>query len=187
MAILTQRRPKDEDLGMFFSEQYGTKISYEYNCFEVYNLNDEELLQSDNPFDLIFHAVKNTINLKGKNAEERKLSELLMLVRLLASKGWNEDDRRDIFTFITRAVNLKDLELKKEFIEKVEEDENMRELTFVEQYFIDKAANEAMVAGRLKGRRENQFETARRLRNMGMNDADIHQATRLSLEEISSL
>ena len=37
------------------------------------------------------------------------------------------------------------------------------------------------------GQREANFETARRLREMGMSDNDIHKATNLSLDEIRIL
>ena len=85
LAILTRRRLKDEIIGVYHLEQYGSSISYKYNCFEVYVLDDDYLLNSDNLFDLIFYAAKKTISLK--------------LSRLLASKGWGKEERKDIFNF----------------------------------------------------------------------------------------
>ena len=102
LAILTKPRPKGEIIGTYTTEQYGASISYNYNCFEVYNQDDNALLQSDNPFDLIFLATKNTISLSGKSKEEKKFSYLIQLTKLLASKGWNIEDRRDIFNFIKK-------------------------------------------------------------------------------------
>ena len=55
----------------------------------------------------------------------------------------------------------------------------MRTLSFVEEYFRDE--------GLERGRREANLETARRLREMGMKDNDIHRATNLSFEDIRTL
>ena len=49
-------------------------------------------------------------------------------------------------------------------------------LSFVEEYFLNK--------GTITGRREEKFETARRLRAMGLSDSDISKATDLPIEEI---
>ena len=38
--------------------------------------------------------------------------------------------------------------------------------------------------GEARGRREEKFDTARRLRNAGMSDAQIHQFTDLSLDDL---
>ena len=182
LAILTKPRPKGEIIGTYTTEQYGASISYNYNCFEVYNQDDNALLQSDNPFDRIFLATKNTISLSGKSKEEKKFSYLIQLTKLLASKGWNIEDRRDIFNFIVRAVNLKDAALRQKFVKEIQDfqrGENMRTLSFVEEYFRDE--------GLERGRREEKFETARRLREMGMKDNDIHRATNLSFEDIRTL
>ena len=46
---------------------------------------------------------------------------------------------------------------------------------------------EKIEEGRIAGRREANFETARRLRDMGMADPDIHRATNLSFDELRML
>ena len=46
---------------------------------------------------------------------------------------------------------------------------------------------EGIAVGEERGRREANFETARRLREMGLSDNDIHKATNLSLDEIRIL
>ena len=42
-------------------------------------------------------------------------------------------------------------------------------------------------AGIKEGRREEKFDTARRLRDMGMSDNDIHRATNIPLDDIRML
>ena len=156
LAILTSRRPLEVIDEYSVENHYGTKLSYKYNCFEVYGQNDEEMLQSNNPFDLIFYAVKNT----SKTSQKKKYALLLNITRMLAKKGWSEDDRRDLFSFIVRIVNLTDTELQQKFIEEVKEDK-MAELTFVEKYFRDEGRAEGRKEGILIGEKRARTEEKR--------------------------
>lgn len=47
--------------------------------------------------------------------------------------------------------------------------------------------NEGIAIGEKRGRREEKFDTARRLREMGMNDNDIHRATNISFDDLQLL
>ncbi len=156
LAILTSRRPLEVIDEYSVENHYGTKLSYKYNCFEVYGQNDEEMLQSNNPFDLIFYAVKNT----SKTSQKKKYALLLNITRMLTKKGWSEDDRRDLFSFIVRIVNLTDTELQQKFIEEVKEDK-MAELTFVEKYFRDEGRAEGRKEGILIGEKRARTEEKR--------------------------
>ena len=46
---------------------------------------------------------------------------------------------------------------------------------------------EGIAVGEERGRREANFETARRLRAMGMSNDDIHRATNISLDDLLTL
>ena len=54
------------------------------------------------------------------------------------------------------------------------------QLTFYRTYFRDRGLNERITIGKEHGieynRREANLETARRLRNVGINDNDIHNS-----------
>ncbi len=52
---------------------------------------------------------------------------------------------------------------------------------------IKEGIKEGIAVGEERGRREANFETARRLREMGLSDNDIHKATNLSFDEIHIL
>ncbi len=43
------------------------------------------------------------------------------------------------------------------------------------------------IEGRTEGRTDEKFDTAKRLRSIGLTDEQIHFATQLSLEEIRTL
>ncbi len=72
--------------------------------------------------------------------------------------------------------------MQQKFVDEIRDfqgEDNMAELTFVEKYFRDEGVE--------LGRREEKFETARRLRKMGMLDSDIHKATNLSFDDLRTL
>ena len=62
LAILTSPRPEAEQEmsspGTYEGGEYGTQLRYQYNYIELYKLDDEELLNSDDPIDLAFYAAK---------------------------------------------------------------------------------------------------------------------------------
>ena len=182
LAILTSPRPQ-EKLGVYEASQYGTRLLYQYNCLELYNQDDEELLGSDNPLDLALYAAKKA--LLCRNEEGQKFQYLLTLTRLLAKKGWSEKDRRDILLFIARVINLKDHNLRRQYvadIKRMGEDKDMAYVSFIEEYF----RGEGKIEGISEGRRAEKLATAARLRALGMADKDILKATELSPEELNA-
>lgn len=157
-------------------------ITYRYNCFEVEKQDDGTLLESDNPFDLIIYAAKKEALFKGKDKESQKFKYLRELTRLLAGKGWDEKDRRDLLILIARMINLEDKGLQQQYVADVKAmkgENNMAAMTFIEKYFKDEGIS--------LGRHEEKFDTARRMRDAGMPVADIHKFTNLSLEDLRTL
>ena len=190
LAILTAPRPEKETVGSYTAGQCGTQLSYRYNCFEVMNQDDEELLKSDNPFDLIIYAAKKEALLKGRDIEQQKFKYLREITRLLADKGWDERDRRDLLILVARIISLEDKGLQQQYVADIKEmkgENTMAAMTFIEKYFRDEGVTIGEERGRNEGRREANFETARRMRDAGMADPDIHRFTNLSLEEIRTL
>ena len=198
LAILTAPRPEKETLGIYTEEQCGTQLSYRYNYFEIETQDDNALLESDNPFDLIIYAAKKETLFKGGDKEQQKFKYLRELTRLLAGKGWDEKDRRDLLILIARMINLKDEGLQQRYVNDVRTmkgESGMAAMTFIEKYFKDEGfslgRDEGFSLGRNEGislgRREANFETARRMRDAGMPVADIHKFTNLSFEELRTL
>ncbi|MCR5347526.1 MAG: Rpn family recombination-promoting nuclease/putative transposase [Fretibacterium sp.] len=80
------------------------------------------------------------------------------------------------------------------FIKKLEEalNEARKNSSWRREYMMllmrdQEKIEEGRIAGLAEGRREANFETARRLRDMGMTDSDIHRATNLSFEDLRKL
>ena len=128
--------------------------------------------------------------MKGRDVEQQKFKYLREITRLLADKGWDEKDRRDLLILVARIINLEDKGLQQQYVADIKEmkgENTMAAITFIEKYFRDEGVTIGEERGRNEGRREANFETARRMRDAGMADPDIHRFTNLSLEEIRTL
>lgn len=176
LAILTDKRPLKETPGKIEFSEYGTELVYKYNLFEVYKQSDEELLTSDNPFDSFIYAAKNYSKYMKEDAQKVKLEYLLKIMRNLYGRGMKEDERRRILVFISRLINLNDAELTKQFIEeleKLEGESNMRELTWLEEYFRDQAIAIGEKRGKEQGRSEMMNVAIDFMRSNGMSKEQI--------------
>ena len=113
LAIITDKQPPSEASSYSYSH-YGTKTVYEYNNLVVMDLDDGDLLSSDNPVALVFYAAKSALKAKE---ELQKYNYLYTLAGLLAERGWSMLDKRDLLLFIERIINLKDKALKEQYWE----------------------------------------------------------------------
>jgi hypothetical protein len=111
LAIITNKRPKGE--ASFYSySKFGTKVDYKYNDFVLLDLDDDELLKSENPVDIVFYAAKHALFCKE---ELQKYQYLRIVLKLLAERGWSTEDKRDLVLFVERIINLKDKNLIREY------------------------------------------------------------------------
>ena len=199
LALLTGSRPQGE-ARVYESSLYGTSIRYCYNCLDISALNEGELLDSDNPFDLALCAAKRAVLSRGK--ERQKYRYLRELTHLLFRKGWPLGDRRDLLLFLARIIALNDETLRGEFttmLRGMEGEDEMPVVTFIEKYYRDlyldegmkKGLEEGMERGLEKGlergRHEAMLEAARKMREHGMSIQDIQELTNLSLEDLESV
>jgi hypothetical protein len=118
LAIVTDRRPANEP--KFYSHnRYGTKSVYEYNILDLPELDDDVLLASDNPIDLVLYAAKFAMKTKE---ELRKFNFLHKTVGLLNERGWSMEEKRDLLLFIERIVNMRDETLITQYREILEQE-----------------------------------------------------------------
>ena len=206
LAIITDDRPPNEET--YYSENtYETQIDYRYNRLVLKDLNDEELLTSENPLDLALFAAKKS--LKHKNDEKRKYLYQKELIRLLKNRNWSQEDRYDLFLFIDRIIALKDENLiediRKDGDELWEGEDYMpittaerAERTYTHRGYrmgieqgreqgikrgIEKGIEKGIEQGELKGKQE----TARNMLRESMEPELIAKFTGLSIEEILAL
>ena len=176
LAILTDERPSSENPGKFEFSEYGTKLLYKYNLFEVYDQSDEELLNSDNPFDSFIYAAKKYSDYMSDDAQNVKLEYLLKITRNLYERGLNEQDRAKIIVFVSRLINLGDEKLRKEFFKELTkmEGKNVDEMNWIQEYFYNKAVDKGIVIGEAQGRSEILNAAINFMRSNGMSNEQIN-------------
>ena len=177
LAILTDKRPSDETPGEFEFSGYGTKLLYRYNLFEVYNQDDEKLLNSDNPFDSFIYAAKKYSDYMSSENQTIKLEYLLKISRNLYSRGLNEKERAGIIVFVSRLINLEDEELRKQFfkeLKKLEGKDDMNEMTWIEEHFYDQALSKGITIGETRGRSETLNAAVDFMLSNGMSNDKIN-------------
>ena len=161
LAILTDKRPSTETPGRFEFSEYGTELLYKYNLFEVYDQDDEELLNSDNPFDSFIYAAKNYGDYMSDENQKIKLEHLLKIAKNLYARGLSEQDRRKIIIFVSRLMDLGDTGLKKQFFEelkKLEGKDDMNEMSWIEEHFYDQALSKGITIGEERGEARGRSE-----------------------------
>ena len=167
LAILTDKRPSNETPGKFEISEYGTKLLYKYNLFEVYDQDDEKLLNSDNPFDSFIYAAKKYSDYMSNENQTIKLEYLLKISRNLYARGLNTKERAGIIVFVRRLINLEDKELREQFfneLKKLGGEDDMNEMTWIEEHFY----NQALDRGRSEGRSETLNAAIDFMRSNGM-------------------
>ena len=177
LAILTDKRPSDETPGKFEFSEYGTKLLYKYNLFEVYNQDDDKLLNSDNPFDSFIYAAKKYSDYMSSENQSIKLEYLLKISRNLYERGLNEKERAGIIVFVSRLINLEDEELRKKFfkeLKKLEGKDVMNEMTWIEEHFYDQALSKGINIGETRGRSETLNAAIDFMRSNGMTNDQVN-------------
>ncbi|MDR1020094.1 MAG: hypothetical protein LBL73_04990, partial [Synergistaceae bacterium] len=134
VAIIAGRRPKGEPR-RYSHSHYGTSIGYDYVNLVLSELDDGELLTSDNPIDIVLYAAKHAALTR---AERQRYKYLRIAAGCLAERGWSIDEKRSLLLFVERVINLKDEKLKIEYVGYMEELEKEGKIMYVsiaEEYF----------------------------------------------------
>ena len=199
LAIVTDKRPKAE-AGFYRSSLYNTTTTYEYNRLVVSELDEEELLATDNPFDLALCAAQRA--LKSRRDERRKHDYLQELLGLLGDRGWSHEDKRRLLLFMEKIINLRDRELILDIVkyqEKLNEEGKIVYIPLVERVYRDKWIEEGlaqgiaqgieqgMEQGKLQGEHSKAVATARKMLARHMTVDVIADLTGLSEDEVRGL
>ena len=183
LALLTDKRPKNEP-EFYRSSLYNTVTTYEYNRLAVPELDEAELLQTDNPFDLALCAACRA--LKSKRDERQKHRYLKELLGLLGERGWSHDDKRWLLLFIERIINLKDRELVLDIVKyekELEKEGKIMYLSLAEQYDMEKCMEQGIAIGK----QEAIQKTIHSMKSLGLSLEVIAKVTDLSEAEIKQL
>jgi predicted transposase/invertase (TIGR01784 family) len=178
LAIITYKRSPGE-AAYYHHSHFGTEILFKYNDLVLDELDDDELISSDNPIDIILYAAKHAARTKD---EHQKLNFLRKSVELLDKRGWNLLDKRDLFLFTERIVNMKDKELIGQFKEFMDQRNKEGNAMYVPMMLRD-SAEEIEQRGMEKGK----LEMARNLLARGDSPEAVSEVAGLPQEQIRAL
>jgi predicted transposase/invertase (TIGR01784 family) len=178
LAIIAGRRPKGE--ARYYShDHYGTKIMYEYNNLVLSELDDEELVSSGNPIDIVLYAAKFA---QRARKEHQKLNFLHKAVELLDERGWSMEDKHDLLLFTERIVNLRDEELITRYREDMEHRNREGKSMYIPLMLRDSAAEIEQ-----RGAEKAKLEVARNLLAKGIAPDIVTETTGLPEKQIKKL
>ena len=206
LALLIEPLSKPQSSGVYHWEGYGTRVSYEFPVFRIYEGDEEALKKSENPFDWAHLAGLRAW--KSRGSEARKLDYLKEMLELLDERGWHHADKAQLLVFMEGVIHLTEDESSREYEEWESALEQAKEagrmyVSIMERKGIEKGRTEGIQLGRTegiqlgeargiqRGRTEGiqlgRTETARNLLRMGLDLTQIAEATGLPLEEIQAL
>jgi predicted transposase/invertase (TIGR01784 family) len=178
LVIIAGKRPANEP-AYYSHNHYGTESFYKYNSLVLLELDDNELLASDNPIDLVLHAAK--FALKAKK-ELQKFNFLRKIVGLLDERGWSMEEKRDLLLFAERIVNMRDEMLITQYRKVLEQENREGRAMYIPLLLRDSAS-----AIERSGIEKGKLEVARNLLASGMSLELIARNTDLPLDRIQSL
>ncbi|MDR3254345.1 MAG: hypothetical protein LBT31_02085 [Synergistaceae bacterium] len=181
LAIITDGHKHEERL--YSHSLFGTKCLYEYNNLVLADLDDDELLSSDNPVDFTLYAGKCASRSKK---EIQNFNYLRTLTKLLTERGWSRDEKRDLMLFIARILYLRDEELRtqhREYYKQLtREGKNMPR-----SFLVEMEEEEVEQRGIEKGKEEMAREMARNLLADGVSPDIVAKSASMSVEQIRAL
>ena len=104
LALLIEPLSQAQSSGMYRWEGYGTRVSYEFPVFRIYEGDEEALKASDNPFDLAHLAGLRAW--KSHGSEARKLDYMKEMLGLLDARGWSHADKAQLLVFMEGVIHL---------------------------------------------------------------------------------
>jgi predicted transposase YdaD len=189
LAIITEGRRKKE---RFYSHScFGTETIYRYNNLVLAELDDSGLLESDSPIDLAFYAAKCALRSKE---EFQKYSYLRTLAGLLAERGWEPEEKRELMLFIERILYIADKALAEKYREYRLQLSEEGKFMYIPFYELDAAAEvekrgieKGKLEGKLEGELKGKLEIARKLLARGDSPDTVSSISGLPKEKILKL
>ena len=97
LTLLIEPLSKAQSSGVYRWEGYGTRVSYEFPVFRIYEGDEEALKASENPFDWAHLAGLRAW--KSRGCEARKLDYLKEMLSLLEERGWSHADKLNYLVY----------------------------------------------------------------------------------------
>ncbi|WP_299094852.1 hypothetical protein [uncultured Metabacillus sp.] len=188
IALLT------DDSKSFRPNQYhrsyqGTELTYKYNMYKFHDQDENELLQSSNPFAIAVLAGKFAN--EAKNDAEKRYRFKRKLIRLVLQK--NEYHPKEQRIYLSALIYFIDylLQIPEELTEKLKNEiilsKEEIEMMYLDRKNLPPTFGELIKLEREEGREEGQRKVAKRMLKEGFPIEMISKLTELSEEEIRKL
>jgi predicted transposase/invertase (TIGR01784 family) len=143
-AIIADKRPGNESRS-YSHNLYGTKIAYVYNNLVLSELDDDKLLSSDNPIDIVLYAANYAVRCRK---ELQKFNYLRKATELLGERGWSMEEKRKLMLFMERVMNLKDESIKAQYRgyqEQLDREGKIVYVSIAEEYYTEKGIEKGKI------------------------------------------
>ncbi|MDR1482551.1 MAG: hypothetical protein LBI74_07995 [Synergistaceae bacterium] len=185
LAIITSGLKKNQ---RFYSySRFGTESVYRYNNLVLAELDDKELLESENPIDLALYSAKCAVRSKD---DLQKFNYLRLISGILGERGWDAFERRDLLLFIERILRVEDKELAEKYREyrlQLNEEGKIMYIPFYELDAAEEVKQRGIEEGIEKGIEKGKLELARNLLADGFSPDVIAKNAGLPLDQIQNL
>jgi hypothetical protein len=166
-------------------------VNYQYNNLVLAELDDGELASGGNPIDLAFYAAKCALR---SGEEFQKYNYLRTLAGLLAERGWEAEEKRELMLFIERILYIADKELAEKYREYRRQLSEEGKFMYIPFYELDAAAEvkkrgieEGIEKGIERGIEKGKLEVARKLLARGDSPDTVSSIADLPKEKILEL
>ncbi|MBC7474449.1 MAG: Rpn family recombination-promoting nuclease/putative transposase [Candidatus Sericytochromatia bacterium] len=176
IAVFTYQSDRHK-YSKYESKFVNTKITYEYQIYDLAKQNIRELEKSKNPFSFIIQTLMKAF--EYEESDENNFNFKKELSRLLLSSGYDKKEIERLFRFINFVFEIKNKNLRRVFYKEVAE-MALRTETDYGLTDYEMAAVEIAVE-------KNIDKIAKNLKNKGFSLIDISEATGLTKEEIEKL
>ena len=115
LALLIEPLSEAQSCGVYHWEGYGTRVTYEFPVFKIFEGDEARLKASENPFDWAHLAGLRAWKSRGNEA--RKLDYLKEMLVLLDERGWSQADKEQLLVFTEGVIHLTEEESSREYAE----------------------------------------------------------------------
>jgi predicted transposase/invertase (TIGR01784 family) len=207
LALIIKKRPTNEPV-VFFENKFGEPELFSYHRIDISKLNYKELLESNEPLDLILSAA-SFIYGKENIDQEARYTYLREIMPIFDRKPWKKWEKKSACLFVERIVNLTDEQLQQKYYNFWEQRKKGKKAVYISIYdrFKSKELKEegiqiGLQKGLQKGRQEGHkiglqegiqigqeglLKTARNLLAAEMSPKTVAKMTGLPLKTIKGL
>ncbi|HOO63861.1 MAG TPA: hypothetical protein PK364_08055 [Synergistaceae bacterium] len=191
LAFLTEPLPVAQAGGRYSWERFGSKVTYEYPTFKIYEGDEEILQQSENPFDLAHYAAMQAW--KHRRRDARKLLYMKTMLNILDERGWNHEKKAWLLWFIEGIMHIDDDNVWEEWEHELDhrKEEASMYISLMERKGmkkgVEKGIEKGIEKGMKKGVEKEKLNMARRMLEAGESEDKILLYTRITPEELREL